>query len=239
MYHYANKLIGWGEEKRARHLTEQLRDINAVLARGVEYELLWCLGDYEKAQEMYAQHEQWPDRTRYQQVLALIEGGRIQEAQTTVSQIQDADVRLGTQARMLFELQDWQRLAAITPTNNEQRKWQLLALARQNLKSAGEQMDRIKDNVEMQLPQLKLLVKYYASINDDRNLVKYAKQLAQNIDSESERLAKLTDAAITDKSSLRAKRLLGKLAAINPEADNIQEYKQQISELNAKMQPQS
>jgi hypothetical protein len=235
LYRYANKLMSWGEESMARHLAEQLQDINAVLARGIEYELEWSKGDYEKAEELYAQHEHWPDRTYYQQVLALIEDGRVQEAQSIVSRIQDADIRGNAQARMWFELQDWQRLAAIKPNNNEQLKWRLLALARQDLKSAGEQMDRIKDNVEMQLPQLKLLVKYYASIDDDRSLVKYAKRLAESIELQTEVLAKLTDEAIADKSTLRAKRLLGKLVSINPEAESIQNYKQQISELDAIM----
>ncbi|WP_455209859.1 hypothetical protein [Kaarinaea lacus] len=233
LYEFADYLISWNEERMTRFVAKQLQEIDDVLGRGIEYELVWREGDYDKAMDLYSQHEQWPDRTHYQQALALIENGKVQEAQSVVARIQEGELRASTQARMLFELQDWQQLAAIKPINDNERKWQLLALAKQNLKTAGKQMDQIKDNVELELPQLRLLVKYYSVMDNDTMLAKYAKQLAEHIDSETERLAKLTDKAIDVKSSQRAKRLLGKLVAINPEAKGIQNYKKRISELEA------
>ena len=97
-------------------------------------------------------------------------------------------------------------------------------------------MEQIADKVELELPQLTLLVKYYSSINDDFMLLKYAKRLTKLIDSETERLAKLTHEAIEDKSLLRAKRLLGELVAVNPEATEIKKYQQEIIELDAKIE---
>ena len=220
-------------------VASQLKELDEELGRGVEYEMLWREGDYEKARDFYAEHEQWPDRTHYQQALALIENGKIQKAQTVIARIKDTDLKASTQARVLFELQDWTRLAAIAPSSDETRKWQLLALAKQDLASAGQQMDEIKANVELELSQLRLLVKYYSITDNERMLAKYAKRLANSIDSETERLAKLTDKAIAGKSPQRAQRLLGKLVAVNPDAKGIQKYKRQIAELNANTEQQS
>jgi spermidine synthase len=239
LYKFADYLIEWNEERMTRFIAEQLKEIDEVLGRGVEYELIWREGDYEKAISYYAKHDQWPDRTHYQQALALIENGKVQEAQTVIARMQDAGLKASTQARVLFELQDWERLVAIDPTSNEQRKWQLLALAKQDLNAAGQKMDAIKNNVKLELPQLRLLVKYYSVADNDTMLAKYAKLLANNIDSETKRLAKLTNKAIEGKAPQRAKRLLGKLVAINPEAKDIQRYKRRISELDAKTEQQS
>ncbi|KPJ92314.1 MAG: hypothetical protein AMJ53_09635 [Gammaproteobacteria bacterium SG8_11] len=239
LYEFADYLIEWNEERMTRFVAKQLKDIDEVLGRGIEYELVWREGDYEQAVEMYSQYTQWPDRTHYQQALALIEHGDLQEARTVVSKIQDAGKRMSTHARVLFELQDWQRLAAVKPLNDEARKWQLLALAKRDLEAAGQQMAQIKDNVELELPQLRLLVKYYSIMDNNSMLSKYAKLLAERIDSETQRLAKLTDKAIADNSSQRAKRLLGKLVSINPEAEGILKYKQKISELDAKAESHS
>jgi hypothetical protein len=233
LYQFADYLIEWDEERMTRFVAKQLKEIDEVLGRGVEYELVWREGDYEKAKAMYSEHDQWPDRTHYQQALALIENGKIDDAQIVIARIQDIELKASTQARVLYELQDWPRLAAIDATSDEVRKWQLLARAKQDLKTAGRRMDQIKNNVKLELPQLRLLVKYYSIADNDSMLAKYAKLLAENIDSETQRLAKLTGKAIAVKAPQRAKRLLGKLVAINPEAKDIQKYKQQISELDA------
>ena len=236
LYSYANRLLLWREDRLAGYIADQLKPIDEVLARGIEYELLWIKEDYEKAFAFYSQHKQWPDRTYRQQALALLEDGRVREAETIAANIADINLRANTQARMLFELQAWQKLAANESVTDEQRKWQLIGLGKQNLKSAGRQMEQIADKVELELPQLTLLVKYYSSINDDFMLLKYAKRLTKLIDSETERLAKLTHEAIEDKSLLRAKRLLGELVAVNPEATEIKKYQQEIIELDAKIE---
>ena len=239
LYQYAGDLMSWDEAQLAKYIAEQLQDIDEVLGRGVEYELVWREGDYEKAIDLYSKYEQWPDRTHYQQALALIEDGKAQEAQSVITRIQDERMRARTQARMLFEWQDWSRLAAIRPISDEERKWQLQALAKQDLIAAGAQMDQIKHNVELELPQLRLLVKYYSVVDNDTMLVKYAKLLAENIDSETQRLARLTDKAIDGNESRRAKRLLGKLVSINPEAKDIKDYKRRIAEIVEKTEQHS
>ena len=63
-------------------------------------------------------------------------------------------------------------------------------------------------------------------------VAQYAKQLAMVIDSETKRLDNLTSQAIKDKAPQRAKRLLGKLVFINPDAPDIKKYQQSILELN-------
>jgi len=233
LYDYGNTLISWNEDRLARFISAQLKPINEVLARGIEYELLWNKDNYKSAFALYSQHEQWPDRTNRQQALALLEYGRMQEADAIAAKIKDPDLRASTQARMLFDKRSWRMLAAVKPQNDEQRKWQLMGLAKQNLKSAGRQMEQINDKVTFELPQLTMMVKYYGSINNDIMLEKYAKRLANLIDSETQRLAKLTDNAIKEKASQRAKRLLAKLVSINPEAKEINKYRQAIAGLDA------
>ncbi len=231
-YQYINKLISFGEERMVRLGAEQLKQLDEVMGRGVEYEILWHEGDYEGAAEFYASHESWPDRTHFQQVLAWLEHGKIKLAQEGIERIQDPDVRAIAQARMLYELQDWQNLAALNPANDYARIWQLLGLAKRDIKAAGKQMDEIKNNVELALPQLQLLVKYYSLTDQNTLLVKYAKMLAELVDFETERLTILTNKAIESNAPLRAKRLLGKLVAVNPDTQDLEQLKRRISELD-------
>jgi hypothetical protein len=240
MYAYADNLIAWKEDRLARFMAAQLKPINEVLARGIEYELMWNKGDYEEAFELFSKHDQWPDRTYKQQALALVENGKFHEAETVAAKITDANLRVSTLARMLFDKKSWKMLAALKPQNDEQRKWQLMGLAKQNPTSAGRQMDKIKDQVKLEIPQLTLLVKYYGRINNDVMVTKYAKRLSHLIESETKRLDKLTNDAIKDKVPVRAKRLLSKLVSINPDAADIQEYQKAIVGLEAKVdQPPS
>ena len=232
LYDYSKLLISWNEDRMVHFTSAQLKPINEVLARGIEYELLWSKGDYEDAFDLYSKHKQWPDRTYSQQALALQDSGRMLEADSVAAKISDPNLRASTQARMLFEKQAWNKLAAVKPINDEQRKWQLVGLAKQNLASAGRKMEQIKNDVKLELPQLTLLVKYYSSINNDTMVAQYAKQLAMVIDSETKRLDNLTSQAIKDKAPQRAKRLLGKLVFINPDAPDIKKYQQSILELN-------
>ncbi|WP_455204261.1 fused MFS/spermidine synthase [Kaarinaea lacus] len=235
LYKYASYLMSWDEDKLAQHMVDQLKDVDPVLSRGIEYELLWRAGDYEKAVEFYDQHEQWPDRTHHQHALALLEDGKVKQVNEVAAKIQDPVMRLSTQARLLYEQQKWRQLAAINPNEDEQRKWQLLGLAKTDLLRAGKYMDAIKDEVKMELPQIRMLVKYYSRIDDDRQLTKHAKQLVAAVKSETQRLSKLTNKALNKESIDRAKRLLGRLVAINPDADQVQKFKNQIVELETKL----
>lgn len=232
LYNYGIRLISWNEDRMAGFISAQLKPINEVLARGIDYELLWNKGDYEGAFALFSRHKQWPDRTYRQQALALAEYGRMREADNVVAKIADPDLRASTQAHLLYDKHSWQMLAKIKPLNDEERKWQLIGLAKQNLLSAGRQLEGIKDKVELELPQLTLLVKYYGSTNSDIMLAKYAKRLADLIDKETTRLAGLTDKAIKDKSSQRAKRLLAKLVSVNPDAADIKKYEKAIASLH-------
>jgi hypothetical protein len=236
---FARYLFSWDEERMARLIAKQLEEIDPVLGRGVRYELKWRAGNYKEAVDYYDKYEQWPDRTHYLHALALAEDEKFQRASVSAEKIQDEALRRRTYARLMFEEQKWRQLAGLQPQSDEERQWQLVALARTDLRSAGRQLEHVKDKVELELPQLKLLVKYYSLTGDENSLTKYARLLVEKVDSETKRLAKLTNMAIAAKSSQRAKILLDKMVAVNPQAENITKLKQRIAELGQPSASQS
>ncbi|WP_455199584.1 fused MFS/spermidine synthase, partial [Kaarinaea lacus] len=129
----------WGDEDIALHSSKQLEDIAPVLSRGILYEKLWQRFEFDRAFALYSEHEEWPDRTHLQQSLALINQGRFEDAWAVVPRLESVGMQRTLKARLLYEQQRFDELAAIKPEVDAERLWQLTALARTNLKEAGMQ----------------------------------------------------------------------------------------------------
>ena len=96
---------------------------------------------------------------------------------------------------------------------------------------AGRELSQMKDCVEMGVPQLQLLVRYY-SVTDDATMLKsYARKLANAVDNETKRLTHLTKLAIERKSQIRAEFYLGQIVMLNPDASTLSDLKETISNM--------
>lgn len=73
-------LSEWNESEIAQHAADQLRDIDSIKSRGLEYEKLWHRFEFDEADALFVKHEEWPDRTYMQQALSLADRGRHEEA---------------------------------------------------------------------------------------------------------------------------------------------------------------
>ena len=216
LYSLADYFFEWNEPKLAVKAAKQLEKLDPVLARGIEYEKLWRELKYETAFELFAKYDQWPDRTYQQQALALAQLKRYQEAGYAAQKVRDQDLKRSILAQLLYAREDWQHLAAIKPQGDEERKWQLTGLAQTNIATAGKAMVSLLDHVTMEIPQLRVLVRYYSYRNDKGALEIYTRKLLKMID---EKVAKLSDfayGAVDEKNIVRAQRLLAQIEGLSP-----------------------
>lgn len=209
----------WGEDVMAQYAANQLLEAAPEKARGIEYEKLWLRFDYDQAFDLYAQHEDWPDRTREQQALALNTEGRGDEAFAVMKKIGDKRSRQELHARLLYEQQKFDELSALKVQGDAGRMWQLTALARTQPIAAGEEMTEIVERVPPLLPQLRVLAAYYGYINDKNQLDRYARRIVKFEDKEIKRIRKLLEQAIKNDKLERAQRLLKYIDDFNPEDD--------------------
>ena len=203
----------------AEKAVRQLGKLNPMLARGVEYEYLWRQHDFEVASKLYAQYSNWPDRTHAQQSLTLLERQRPAEARQAVARIKHPIVRRIAGARLLFELGEWQQLAALQPQSIEEHKWQLLGLAKINLNAAGKVLIQLPTKDKGSIPYLRVLTQYHATQGNPKDIDESARRLVEAIDRRTDQLKLLAEQAQKQKQSARAQLLMEKIAALNPQAE--------------------
>ena len=187
----------------------------------MKYEHLWRAYDFDAALELYAQHKDWPDRTHAQQALALVELDRPGEAKLAVARIKDERVRRVAEARMLFELEKWTQLAALQPQSDEERKWQLLGLAKTDAVLAGRELSRLVPAGSEEIPQLRALVRYSAALDDRKAMDEYARRLIKATDSRTRQLVELAKQALGKKQTRRAEILVARIETLNPVAEEL------------------
>jgi hypothetical protein len=210
-------LSEWDDLDIAKHTADQLEAADAVRARGLRYEKLWHQFDFEAAADLYAQHEQWPDRTHVQQALLLADQQRFQEALAIVDRVQFEDLRRTLFARLLYEQERFDELAALHPQAEAERLWQLTAVARKDLMTAGAALHELVQTVDPALPQLQVLAGYYSAIHDEAQLKQVARRIIQLEDRQVNRITGLIEEAVQDGKAARAAQLLRRLDRYHPE----------------------
>ncbi len=228
IYSQANYFFSKHDMATAETAGKALTKLSPVLGRGVAYEHLWRTGDIDAALELYVQHQEWPDRTHAQQALVLLEVGRQPEALLTLARIKNEPERRAAEARILFETGDWQTLAALQPQSDEERRWQLLGVAKNNSQLAGRDLLPLVAANSDEIPQLRALVQYFAALDDRKNMDVYSRRLIKATDGQLDRLSKFANTAITKKQIQNAKLLIGKMAALSPGDVRLNELNRQI-----------
>ena len=238
LYDQADYFFLWNEYTLADKAAKQLTKLDPILGRGVEYERLWRMVDYDKAFKLYAAHPAWPDRTHVQQALALRELKRDAEARQAMAHIKDSHVLHAAEARIQFEQGDWQQLAARKPQSDNERKWQLIGSAQMNLRAGGKALSQLmieKDSEE--LPQLRVLAQYYGATGDAKALDATARRLVKAIDDRTGQLREFIKEALKEKQLARAQLLVKKIEALNPNVDDLASLRQQVVELEQGAKP--
>ncbi|MCK4587265.1 MAG: fused MFS/spermidine synthase, partial [Gammaproteobacteria bacterium] len=108
-------LSEWNDEDIAQYSADQLSEISPKLSRGILYEKLWHRFDFDAAQNFYAEHEAWPDRTHVQQALMLASRGEHEGAAAVIPQVSSKAMQRILKARLMFEAGKFDELAAINP----------------------------------------------------------------------------------------------------------------------------
>lgn len=231
LYAYAGSLFRWKEYKMISALVRNLYIYDAEKARAVEVELSWRTYDYDAAIAAYEKDDEWPDVTHQQLAEIMIELRRYDDAAKIIKRIQDKTFRQNESAKLLYARNNIKQLRKITVQSDVQKAWQLTALARTQLKSAGKQLSQLGDAVTFEEPQLRVLIRYFASIDDAQNMDIYTRRLVAMVDKRVDRLCKAAEVAIDQKQQLRARSLVTRIHALNPAREGIDELKRKVDTL--------
>jgi len=234
IYHLGTYYLSeWNEDDIAQYSADQLSELSPKLSRGILYEKLWHRFDFDAAQNFYAEHEEWPDRTHVQQALLLANRGYHKDAEAIVARLLSDNMKRILTARLLFEAERYDELAAIDPQVDAERLWQLTALARTNLKGAGTQLDALVKRVSPGLPQLRVLAGYYSAISDQKQLDRVARLIVKRVNKQVNRLKVLIEEAIKDSDQIRAQLLLKQLDVFHPEENyNLRLLRSKVKKLH-------
>ena len=212
-------LSEWNESKMAQYAADQLRDLDPVKARGIEYEKHWHRFEFDEADALFGKHKQWPDRTYMQQALSLTDRGRHEEAAAAVGQIKEEGLRRTLFARLLFEQERYNELVVLAAKYDTEKLWRLTAVARKDLMAGGTALHALTQRVTPSVPQLRVLAGYYGAINDKQQLDRVARLLVQKQNKEIKRIQFLLDEAVEAKQANRSQDLLKRIDNLNPQGD--------------------
>ena len=222
-------LSSWNDEEIAQFSANQLREIDPVKSRAIEYEIHWHRFEFEKADELYNEHEPWPDRTHLQQALALMEQKRFAEVDAILPKIKAEGMRRTVVARLMFEQKQFAALIARETRYDAESLWRLSALARTDLMAAGKALHTLVQAVSPGLVQQRVLAGYYGATNNAPQLDRVARQIVTYQNKQIERIQLLLVEAVDDKKVIRAKGLLARIDKLNPDSND------ELSELRAKV----
>lgn len=232
----AEYFFKWNKPDIAKLVAKQLEPLNEVESRAIRYKALWRVWRDEEAESDYRQHSVWSDNTRYLHSIALLRQNRSKEARVEAQKAQTDKWRNIILARLDYEDKQWQSLLQRKPQSDEARKWQLLAVGRENIQRAGQAMQKIQERgeVELEIPQLELLVAYYASQNDNINLRDYSEKLSKEIASYRDRLSDMLENAIELEQKDRALRVLAEWQRFNPVVKDVRRLRAKVEKLQDK-----
>lgn len=211
-------LSDWNELNMAQHAADQLRDLDPIKARGIEYEKHWHRFEYDEADVLFDQNKQWPDRTYMQQALLLADRGRHEEAAAVAHQVKEEGLRRTLSARLLFEQGRYNELVVLAAKYDTEKLWRLSAVARKDLMAGGKALHALVQQVSPDVPQLRVLAGYYSAIDDKQQLDRVARLIVQKQNKEIKRIQVLLSEAVEAKQTNRSQDLLKRIDELNPQA---------------------
>ncbi|MFV2055462.1 MAG: fused MFS/spermidine synthase, partial [Thiohalomonadales bacterium] len=225
--------FSWRKDDLAKKIAVQLNEINQPLARGIQYKALWRASQYQQANKYYQQYEQWPDTTHFLQAMALADQGDYTAAYAQIDKAQSEPWKNAIKARLLYKQQKWLDLSLLPPLNDEALKWIVLGIARTDIKKAGEFLIAKVEDVEIEIPQLELLVTYYGVLHNELQLKVYSKKLAEKINDDVETSTSLLENALYEKQLARSERLFIHLQKLDTSIYELRRLRRQLDVLRS------
>jgi len=232
LYGYAQALFRWNEFKLINNVVNNLNKYDATMARAVDFEYRWRIYDFDGAIEIYQEGSQWSDVTHQQQANIMMELLRFADAGEVISKIQDQELQRTMLAKKMYLQGRYKELARLKPQNDAERLWQLTALADRNIKKAGASLAELSDNLTLEEPQLRVLIRYYGVLQDNKAMDRYTRQLVSLVDKRVDRMTKALNFAINNKAALRAKTLLTRIESLNPNVKDLETLRQKVNAMD-------
>lgn len=228
MYDIGSLALTRGYTDMADKIAAQLHDINPRYARLLNYEILWTAYDYERATELYAHYDDWPDHTRRLQVRALLESQRFVAAERALAQIRDLGEYAAAAAPLYYSERRWDRLAQIPPVDADARAWRILAVAYSSgqWKNVAEVAPKTQD-----ILLLRALLQEAAAHGTPRETDERAAQLMTEIDNTCNGLEKIIDTALKQQRPAYAAFVIDKFAQLSPKAEKIAQWQARLKEI--------
>lgn len=234
MYDLGLYFANWDSPDIALKVAKQLTKANAQWGHGLEHEILWRENNLHAAIELFNKHNDWGDGARKLHIVCLVELGRIDEAQRVVDSITGRDDRSLAVAYLLHATGNWRSLAGLKPRTDNERMWQLIGLAKIDLKSAGIQLQKLMGFNSEDIPALRVLVQYASRFAEANILDKYSRQLAKAINKQLKKFQEQSKRAIKENDEKWAQAILHKMEALNANKSAISKLREEINKLKHK-----
>ena len=217
--------LKWETPAVTLKVAHQLYKLDQEWGRSLKHEIFFWRFDWSGGTEWFESHDTWRDITFLKQLEIYLTQNQISKAQALIKKIPDEKTRLTAQAMKLFYEKEWKTLAAIKPQSTEEKKWQLLGLAKQDIKTAGQELVKVVDTETPSLPIIRTLIQYYAAIDDTANMDNWNNKLNAVQKDLVQRYEQLTQIALDDENFEWNKALINEIERINPDFKKIPELK--------------
>ena len=133
-------------------------------------------------------------------------------------------------ARILYSEKKWEQLKRFKANNAEAQIWRLMSVARTDVKAAAPKLLQLSKSITLEMPQLKVLVEYFAERDDIQQFNKYTRLLVEEAANRATRLLIVANDALSKKDINTAKILLGKIETYDDTVDGVGTLKKRIKE---------
>jgi len=213
--------LQWETPAVTLKIAQQLYKLDQEWGRSLKHKIYFWRFDWAGGTEWYDSHQKWRNSTHLNQLEMYLTQKQSSKAEEVIQRIPDEKTRLTAHAMKLFYDKQWQKLAAIKPQSTAEKEWQLLGLAKQDIKTAGQALVNIVDKDTRNLPSIRSLIQYYAAIDDSINMDKWSKNLNSIQQDLVQRYEKLTHIALEEENFEWNKALIDEIARINPESKKL------------------
>jgi len=220
-YTYAQSLLNWREYKLVPYAAHNLAKFDPDRARAVNFDYYCRTYNDEAAVALYRSTEIWPDVTRQRYADLMMQNQQYMEAKLTIDRIQDKALQRAEIAKWLYLQRQLNKLSKLKAISDTERMWQLTGLAQTNLIEAGKALSLLSGKVSFTESQLRVLIRYTSTLNQDSEMNRYTRLLIASLDQQADNVKLALDLAIQNKAALRARSLLTQIESLNPDIEGI------------------
>ncbi|MDH5257324.1 MAG: fused MFS/spermidine synthase, partial [Gammaproteobacteria bacterium] len=238
MYSAAKFFLYWNNPETAFKIAKQLHKLDKTWGKSLKHEIYFWRHDWDKATQWYNSQVDWLDVTHIHQLEISLRQKDWQTALSIINKITGIKQQKTGYAMLLFYQNKWEELSAITPISDEERQWILLGKAKSDLVQAGSELADIMPEYTDKTHQVRMLIQYYATIQNNVEMNKWSRYLITLIDDKLERYTKLSDIALGDNDLKWNQELLNEIRRLDPENTKLEKLVQKHAEKEAELKKQ-